>query len=143
MIINGEKTPAFSATTLSIPKPPNDLTPQIVKYSRATYARSRSEVEKEIKENIEAAEKWKKNLSDSGREAGERGSEKPATAKHEKPVFQFTPQAEFRKQKISPSKAQGEQTGPGLKDLGALVAAKNAGKKLEKQKDKNQKNGKN
>ena len=31
MIINGEKTPAFSATTLSIPKPPNDLTPQIIR----------------------------------------------------------------------------------------------------------------
>ena len=121
MIINGEKTPAFSATTLSIPKPPNDLTPQIVKHSRLTYARNRSEVEKEIKDAIEAAEKWKKNLSDSGREAGERGSDTPA--KHEKPVFQFTPQAEFRKQKISPSQAQGEQAGPGLKDLSALIAA--------------------
>ena len=125
MIINGEKTPAFSATTLSIPKPPNDLTPQIVKYSRTTYARNRAEVEKEIKDTIEAAEKWKKNLSDSGREAGERGSEKPA-AKAEKPVFQFTPQAEFRKQKISPSQAQGEQAGPGLKDLSALIAAQHS-----------------
>ena len=83
MIINGEKTPAFSATTLSIPKPPNDLMPRIVKYSRMTYARTREEVENEIRANIEAAEKWKKNLSDSGREAGERGSapkEKPSYA---------------------------------------------------------------
>ena len=124
MIINGEKTPAFSATTLSIPKPPNDLTPQIVRNSRMTYARNRAEVEKEIKDAIEAAEKWKKNLSDSGREAGERGSENQgSSAKHEKPVFQFTPQAEFRKQKISPSQAQGEKSGPGLKDLSALIAA--------------------
>ncbi len=126
MIINGEKTPAFSATTLSIPKPPNDLTPQIVRNSRMTYARTRAEVEKEIKDNIEAAEKWKKNLSDSGREAGERGSQMQNAAK-EKPIFEFTPQAEFRKQKISPSQAQGEKTGPGLKDLSALIAAQQSG----------------
>ncbi len=125
MIVNGEKTPAFSATTLSIPKPPNDLTPQIIKHSRLTYARNRADVEREIKENIDAAEKWKKNLSDSGREAGERGSQNQAkvVSKKEKPVFEFTPQAEFRKQKISPSQAQGEKAGPGLKDLSALIAA--------------------
>ncbi|MCQ2570710.1 MAG: type IV secretory system conjugative DNA transfer family protein [Candidatus Saccharibacteria bacterium] len=125
MIINGEKSQAFSATTLSIPKPPNDLTPQIVRNSRMTYARPRADVEKEIRDAIEAADKWKKNLSDSGREAGERGSEKPS-AKHEKPVFEFTPQAEFRKQKISPSQAEGEKKGPSLKDLGAIIAAQQA-----------------
>ncbi|MBR5419398.1 type IV secretion system DNA-binding domain-containing protein [Candidatus Saccharibacteria bacterium] len=123
MIINGEKTPAFSATTLSIPKPPNDLTPQIIRHSRLNYARNRVDVEAEIRENIEAAEKWKKNLSDSGREAGMRGSQQaPATNKKEKPVFEFTPQAEFRKQKISPNSAEGAEKGPSLKDLGKLVA---------------------
>lgn len=123
MIINGEKTPAFSATTLSIPKPPNDLMPRIVKYSRMTYARTREDVEKEIRANIEAAEKWKKELSDSGREAGARGSEPKAN----KPTYKFTPtpQQDFRKQKISPNQAQGEeQTGNGLKDLGKLMDAK-------------------
>ncbi|MBR3176773.1 type IV secretion system DNA-binding domain-containing protein [Candidatus Saccharibacteria bacterium] len=133
MIINGEKTQAFSATTLSIPKPPNDLTPQIVKHSRLSYARNRADVEREIKETIEAAEKWKKNLSDSGREAGERGSEKSFNKK-ERPVFEFTPQAEFRKQKISPSQAQGEQVGPGLKDLGALIAAQQASPNIKQTK---------
>ena len=125
MIINGEKTPAFSATTLSIPKPPNDLMPRIVKYSRMTYARSRDEVEAEIRANIEAAEKWKKDLSDSGREAGSRGSEPKAPA--EKPTYKFvpTPQQDFRKQKISPNQAQGEeQTGNGLKDLSKLLGEK-------------------
>ena len=120
MIINGEKTPAFSATTLSIPKPPNDLMPRIVKYSRMTYARSREEVENDIRANIEAAEKWKKNLSDSGREAGERGS-----APKEKPSYAYvpTPQQDFRKQKISPNAAQGEgNSGNGLKNLGKIVA---------------------
>jgi hypothetical protein len=127
MIIKGEKTPAFSATTLSIPKPPNDLTPQIIRYSRATYARSRDEVEKEIRENINAAEKWKKELSDSGREAGERGSQNQDNGKG-KPIFQYqpTPQEEFRKQKISPNAAQGEaqSAGNGLKDLGKLLGEK-------------------
>ena len=125
MIINGEKTPAFSATTLSIPKPPNDLMPRIVKYSRMTYARSREEVENEIRANIEAAEKWKKDLSDSGREAGSRGSEPKEPG--EKPTYKFvpTPQQDFRKQKISPNQAQGEeQTGNGLKDLSKLLGEK-------------------
>ncbi len=141
MIINGEKTPAFSATTLSIPKPPNDLLPRIVKYSRLTYARTREEVEKEIRENIEAAEKWKKNLSDSGREAGERGASVTSTTPAyeaprpiEKPVYKFTPtpQQDFRKQKISPNQAQGEaQSGNSLKDLAALVKERN--KKLQEE----------
>ncbi len=139
MIINGEKTPGFSATTLSIPKPPNDLMPRIIKYSRLTYARTREEVEKEIRDNIEAAEKWKKNLSDSGREAGERGAMPVATAvaearQVEKPVYKFTPtpQQDFRKQKISPNQAQGEaQSGNSLKDLAALVKERN--QKLQKE----------
>ena len=124
MIINGEKTPAFSATTLSIPKPPNDLTPRIVAYSRQTYARGREEVEQEIRETISAAEKYKKELSDSGREAGERGSQPK-----EKPQFvhvpNATPQDDFRKQKISPNAAEGgTSSGNGLKDIGKLLSEK-------------------
>ena len=122
MIINGEKTPAFSATTLSIPKPPNDITPRIVRNSRLVYARSREDVEKDIRANIEAAEKWKKDLSDSGRAAGEKGSQPK-----EKPSYTFvpTPQADFRKQKISPNAAEGEEkSGNGLKDLSKLLGEK-------------------
>ena len=122
MIINGEKTPAFSATTLSIPKPPNDITPRIVRNSRLVYARSREDVEKDIRANIEAAEKWKKDLSDSGRAAGEKGSQPK-----EKPSYTFvpTPQSDFRKQKISPNAAEGEEkSGNGLKDLSKLLGEK-------------------
>ncbi len=122
MIINGEKTPAFSATTLSIPKPPNDITPRIVRNSRLVYARSREDVEEDIRANIEAAEKWKKDLSDSGRAAGEKGSHPK-----EKPSYTFvpTPQADFRKQKISPNAAEGEEkSGNGLKDLSKLLGEK-------------------
>ncbi len=131
MIINGEKTPAFSATTLSIPETPADHTAQIIQNSRQLYARPRAEVEAEIRQVMEAADKYKKELSDSGRAAGEQGStnsEKPAVK--EKPIFQFqpTPQYEFKKQKISPNSAQGEteSAGNGLKNLGALLAARTA-----------------
>ncbi|MBQ8157381.1 type IV secretion system DNA-binding domain-containing protein [Candidatus Saccharibacteria bacterium] len=125
MIINGEKTPAFSATTLSIPKAPNDLTPQIIRHSRLTYARDREAVERDIRANIEAADKWKKTLSDSGRAAGERGGQQSSGTSSSKAVYQFqpTPQNDFRKQKISPNAAQGkaDHAGNGLKDLGKLV----------------------
>ena len=132
MIINGEKTPAFSATTLSIPKPSNDITPRIVRNSRLVYARSREEVESEIRANIEAAEKWKKDLSDSGRAAGEHGSQPK-----EKPSYAFvpTPQADFRKQKISPNAAEGgDKSGNGLKDLSKLLGEKARRAESEQQK---------
>lgn len=71
MIINGEKVPAFSATTLSLPTTPQDNFDKIVESSRRGYARSRAEVEAEIRENIEQSEKYKKDLSDSGRMVNE------------------------------------------------------------------------
>lgn len=73
MIINGEKVPAFSATTLSIPQPPTDNLEAIIASSREQYSRPRTEVEDEIRATIEASEKYKKELSDSGRAAGEQG----------------------------------------------------------------------
>ena len=81
MIINGEKVPAFSATTLSIPESPEDNFDEIIEHSRAGYARPRAEVEAEIRETIEQSEKYKKELSDSGRAAGEAGT----------PTFSFVP----------------------------------------------------
>ena len=65
MIINGEKAPAFSATTLNIPKTPQDNFDSIVRSSREKYSRNRAEVEAEIRQTIEQSEKYKKNLSDS------------------------------------------------------------------------------
>ena len=48
MVINGEKTPAFSATTLTLPPQQSDNTNQIIENTRRNYSRSRSEVEQEI-----------------------------------------------------------------------------------------------
>ena len=124
MIINGEKVPAFSATTLSIPKSPADNFDAIIKWSRENFARPRAEVENEIRETIEQSEKYKRELSDSGREAGEAGSwDSSFGAKTEqKPNFKFvpTPQGDFRRAKLSPNAAEGKES-LGLRDLAKMV----------------------
>lgn len=48
MVIKGEKSPAFSATTLTIPPSQTDYMEHIVETSRRKYARGRAEVEAEI-----------------------------------------------------------------------------------------------
>ena len=136
MIIKGEKSIPFSATTLAIPKTPQDNSMQIIDASRRQYSRSRQEVENEIREAIEAVDKWKQTLSDSGREAGEQGNakkdsgfqftfqpdEKKQAKKKQKPnKHKTTPKEAFKKQKISPNQAEGEESGMKLSDLGKLI----------------------
>lgn len=48
MVINGEKAPAFSATTLKLPSEQIDNTGRIIENSRRLYSRSRADVEAEI-----------------------------------------------------------------------------------------------
>lgn len=48
MVINGEKAPAFNATTLTLPTPQIDNTGRIVENTRRNYSRNRAEVEQEI-----------------------------------------------------------------------------------------------
>ncbi len=48
MVINGEKAPAFSATTLTLPPAQTDNTGHIIENTRRRYSRSRAEVEAEI-----------------------------------------------------------------------------------------------
>ena len=50
MTIGGEKALGFSAKTLNLPKPPTDLTAQIVELSRERYGQDKSAVELQIKE---------------------------------------------------------------------------------------------
>ena len=104
MIIDGEKVPAFSATTLSIPSTPADNFERIVAHSREYYARPRMEVEAEIRETIEQSEKYKRELADSGRQ--------------EQPKMVIN---SIRKQKLSPNAAEGRES-LGLKDLARMVA---------------------
>ena len=52
MVINGEKTPAFSATTLTLPPPQVDNTGRIIEHTRLKYSRPRAEVEQEISDTV-------------------------------------------------------------------------------------------
>ena len=136
MIINGEKVPAFSATTLSIPDTPKDNIDAIIAHSREYFARPRMEVEREIRETIEQSDKYKRELSNSGRQDEPRlvinnGVERPvfrpvqnprSTSTEQKPNYKrtTTPQAEFRRQNLSPNEAEGKSN-LGLKDLAKLA----------------------
>lgn len=48
MVISGEKAPAFSATTLTLPPPQIDNTGRIIEHTRRYYSRNRADVEVEI-----------------------------------------------------------------------------------------------
>lgn len=51
MVIHGEKAPAFSATTLTLPPAQTDVSAQIIENTRRHYARPRQEIEAEIQKN--------------------------------------------------------------------------------------------
>lgn len=53
MVINGEKAPAFSATTLTLPPEQIDNTGRIIENTRRLYSRSRADVERSINEIIQ------------------------------------------------------------------------------------------
>ncbi len=140
MIINGEKVPAFSATTLSIPSTPADNFDAIVANSRDNYARPRMEVEDEIREAIEQSEKYKKELADSGRQdpkmvinTVEKPIFRPVISTEQKPNLKHdaTPQGDFIRQKISPNAAEGKER-LGLKDLANLIAGQKNDDETEK-----------
>ena len=56
MVINGEKAPAFSASTLTLPTPQADSSRNIIENTRRRYSRDRAEIEKEISEAIQPPE---------------------------------------------------------------------------------------
>lgn len=51
MMISDEKAPAFSAKTLNLPMPPEDLTSRIISLSRDKYAQDREVVEQLVRQN--------------------------------------------------------------------------------------------
>lgn len=54
MVIKGEKAPAFSATTLALPKSQQNYMAEITENTRRLYAKPRAEVEASIKDTVEA-----------------------------------------------------------------------------------------
>jgi hypothetical protein len=63
MIIKGENAPAFTATTLTLPKPQVDNTSLIIENSRKLYSRPRNTVEDEIREAVKPPENLQNNKS--------------------------------------------------------------------------------
>lgn len=63
MVINGEKVPSFSATTLTLPPPQIDNTGRIIENTRRLYSRPRGDVEKEIADAIKPPEHLKPSAS--------------------------------------------------------------------------------
>jgi len=57
MVIDSEKVPAFSATTLAVPSPQIDNIGRIVEHTRMNYSRTRQDVEKEIAKAIKPPQK--------------------------------------------------------------------------------------
>lgn len=129
MIINGEKVPAFSATTLSIPDSPADNFDAIVAHSREYFARPRMEVEAEIREAIEQSEKYKRELSDSGRQEPKLVINNSSKNAEQKPNFKVapTPQGDLIRSKLSPNAVEGKER-LGLKDLAKLAGEVGEGK---------------
>lgn len=60
MVINGEKTPAFSARTLQLPPAQTDNSAAIIEHTRANYSQSREAVEQAINQIIMPPENLKK-----------------------------------------------------------------------------------
>lgn len=60
MVINGEKTPAFSARTLQLPPAQTDNSAAIIQHTREHYSRSREDVEQSINDIIMPPENLKK-----------------------------------------------------------------------------------
>ena len=60
MVINGEKAPAFSATTLNLPPPQVDNSQYIIQHSREQFSAPRATVEQAISDLIQPPEQLKK-----------------------------------------------------------------------------------
>lgn len=111
MVINGEKAPAFSATTLKLPPEQIDNTPQIIENSRRLYSRPRAEVEAEINALINVPASLKPQTN-------------PEASKVQDPVVPLTPAqaklwpidagAKAVEGLIQPPIASTEETVPGL-----------------------------
>lgn len=71
MMINGEKAPAFSAKTLNLPSPPDDVTDKIIELSRQRYAGVRTEVEEAVRQRAGLANVAKAQQSQITSQASE------------------------------------------------------------------------
>jgi len=66
MVISGEKAPAFSATTLTLPPAQTNNMPAIVENTRRLYSRTRADVEAEIADAIKIPQNLQKKPQGKG-----------------------------------------------------------------------------
>lgn len=102
MVINGEKSPAFSAKTLELPPAQNDNTPLIIENTRRLFSRSRAEVEREISEAIQPPEHLQ---SKKPPQSNSQGARWPINAQSQV----ITPQRPAMNNPVSPAR-QGSDT---------------------------------
>ncbi len=73
MTIDGEKAPAFSATTLNIPPSQQDFSHQIIEHSRKMYSRPKAEIEDLIRKTSMAKAEHNANTYDRQQSGGHQG----------------------------------------------------------------------
>ena len=142
MIINGEKSTPFSATTLTLPKPFNDMTAKIIENTRRNYSTPRAEIEQRIRDLlIPPKELMNKAMAErQGFEFSQQVKEKvfapvknqgiqPKKFEPAKPMFgatkvDFASNEAVNPKKISPNTAEQKEPSNGLADLSKLMAEK-------------------
>ena len=153
MIINGEKSTPFSATTLTLPKPFNDLSAKIIENTRRNYSTPRAVIEQRIRDilvppkelmtkawaernGVEFSKKVEENVFAPVKNQGIR-KQNPQNRKPAVNPQNFAPaqpmlgaakvdfsQAPINAKKISPNSAEQKEPGLGLKDLSKAFAEK-------------------
>ncbi len=92
MIINGEKAAPFSASTLRMPDPEHDYTPQIVELSRTQYTTPRGHVEDDIRTRTQETQDEGTRAVGASAAAGQPALSGSASLGDQKPN---TPKSEF------------------------------------------------
>ena len=95
MIIDGEKALPFSAKTLRMPDPENDLTMAIIEQSRSRFASKRAEVEADIR-----------TRTDDGSDQGSRAHDQITSTKPSTPLPGATPSRKPEDQKPNTTKSK-------------------------------------
>lgn len=92
MVINGEKAPAFSATTLTLPPPQIDNTGRIIEHTRLHYSRNRADIEREIAEAIQPPQNLQaKNAQANNQPAQVATAQPPAAQTAQNQPFHASP----------------------------------------------------
>lgn len=118
MVINTEKVPAFSATSLSLPTPQIDNTGRIVEHTRYNYSRSRDDIEREIAlaiappQHLQNHKQEPKNHSTLHNQQKPQTTHKPAETTTKEPINQDKPPRKKRtrsRNKKTPNTQQAQE----------------------------------